>query len=79
LPISFATMATVDSTAPPADRPPRLSANPFLRVANDLRAEWRGRGAYPPGPSDFSFSISSRFIEPSRLAPGRLGGRPRSR
>jgi cytochrome P450 len=49
-------MATVDSTAPLADRPPRLSANPFLRVANDLRAEWRGRGAYPPGPSDFSLS-----------------------
>jgi cytochrome P450 len=49
-------MATVDSTAPIADRPPRLSANPFLRVANDLRAEWRGRGSYPPGPSDFSLS-----------------------
>jgi cytochrome P450 len=49
-------MATVDSTKPLADRPPRLSSNPVLRVANDLRAEWRGRGAYPPGPSDFSFS-----------------------
>ena len=40
-------MATVDSTAPIADRPPRLSANPFLRVANDLRAEWRGTGQLP--------------------------------
>jgi cytochrome P450 len=49
-------MATVDSTKPLADRPPRLSGNPFLRVANDLRAEWRGRGHYPPGPSDFSLS-----------------------
>ncbi|HEY0278421.1 MAG TPA: cytochrome P450 [Solirubrobacterales bacterium] len=49
-------MATVDSTKPLADRPPRLSANPVLRVANDLRAEWRGRGAYPPGPGDFSLS-----------------------
>jgi cytochrome P450 len=49
-------MATVDSTKPLADRPPRLSANPVLRVAKDLRAEWRGRGAYPPGPSDFSLS-----------------------
>ena len=29
-------MATVDTTKPLADRPPRLSANPFLRVANDL-------------------------------------------
>jgi cytochrome P450 len=49
-------MATVDSSAPLADRPPRLTANPVLRVANDLRSEWRGRGAYPPGPSDFSLS-----------------------
>jgi cytochrome P450 len=47
-------MATLDSTAPIAERPPRLSGNPFVRVAGDLRAEWRGRGSYPPGPSDFS-------------------------
>jgi cytochrome P450 len=49
-------MATLDSTAPIAERPPRLSGNPFVRVAGDLRAEWRGRGSYPPGPSDFSIA-----------------------
>ncbi len=51
-------MATVDSTAsaPIATRPPRMSANPVRRVAGDLAAEWRGRGSYPPGPSDFSLT-----------------------
>jgi cytochrome P450 len=49
-------MATVDSTAPIASRPPRMSANPLRRVADDLLAEWRGRGSYPPGPGDFSIS-----------------------
>jgi cytochrome P450 len=46
-------MATVDTTAP-LERPPVLSGNPFVRVADDLRAEWRGRGSFPPGPVDFS-------------------------
>ena len=49
-------MATLDSTAPIAERPPRLSGNPFVRVATDLRAEWRGRGKFPPGPVDFSLA-----------------------
>ncbi|HET9186293.1 MAG TPA: hypothetical protein VFN82_09095, partial [Solirubrobacterales bacterium] len=49
-------MATVDSTAPIASRPPRMSANPLRRVADDLLAEWRGRGSYPPGPADFSIA-----------------------
>lgn len=49
-------MATVDSTAPIADRPPRMSANPLKRVADDLVAEWRGRGSYPPGPGDFNIA-----------------------
>jgi cytochrome P450 len=38
--------------------PPRqLSANPVVRVLDDVRAEVmvRGRGAYPPGPQSFSF------------------------
>src|SRR5712672_2637580 len=48
-------MATVDSAAPVA-RPPQMSANPVRRVATDLLAEWRGRGKFPPGPSDFSFA-----------------------
>ncbi len=33
-----------------------MSANPVRRVADDLAAEWRGRGKFPPGPSDFSFA-----------------------
>ncbi len=49
-------MATVDATVPIADRPPPLSGNPFVRVAGDLAAEWRGRGSYPPGPGDFNIS-----------------------
>jgi cytochrome P450 len=33
-----------------------MSANPVRRVAEDLAAEWRGRGKFPPGPGDFSFA-----------------------
>src|ERR1700754_3822680 len=54
-------MASVDSTALVAERPPRLTANPFLRVAADLRAEWRGRGAHPPRPSDFNFARTQQM------------------
>ncbi|MBS1887803.1 MAG: cytochrome P450 [Actinobacteria bacterium] len=49
-------MATADPTGPIATRPPRMSANPLRRVAEDLLAEWRGRGSYPPGPGDLSVS-----------------------
>jgi len=48
-------MATADQ-AMPVQRPPQMSANPVRRVAEDLAAEWRGRGKYPPGPSDFSWA-----------------------
>ncbi|MGN6816860.1 MAG: cytochrome P450, partial [Solirubrobacterales bacterium] len=48
-------MATVDTTAPVA-RPPQMSANPLRRVAEDVRAEWQGRGKFPPGRKDFSWS-----------------------
>lgn len=48
-------MATVDTTAPVA-RPPQMSANPLRRIAEDVRAEWRGRGKFPPGRMDFSWS-----------------------
>ncbi len=48
-------MATVD-TAAPVSKPPVMSANPLLRVADDMLAEWRGRGKYPPGASDFSLA-----------------------
>jgi len=54
-------MATVDSTAPIAERPPRMSANPLWRVADDLMAEWRGRGSYPPGPGDFSVARTKQM------------------
>lgn len=48
-------MATVDTTAP-VPRPPQMSANPLRRVGEDLVAEWRGRGKFPPGPTNFSWS-----------------------
>jgi cytochrome P450 len=53
-------MATVDTTAPVA-RPPQMSANPLRRVAEDVRAEWRGRGKFPPGRMDFSRSRTLRI------------------
>lgn len=48
-------MATVDR-AMPVQPPPQMSANPVRRVLSDLAAEWRGRGRFPPGPGDFSWS-----------------------
>ena len=48
-------MATVDTTAPVA-RPPQMSANPVRRMAEDLHNEWRGRGKFPPGPTNFSWA-----------------------
>jgi cytochrome P450 len=48
-------MATIDTAAPVA-RPPQMSANPLRRVAEDVLAEWRGRGKFPPGWTDFSWS-----------------------
>jgi cytochrome P450 len=46
-------MATVD-TRGPVERPPVISGNPFVRVAGDIASEWRGRGLYPPGQTDFN-------------------------
>jgi retinoid hydroxylase len=43
-------------TAVPVAKPPQMSDNPVRRVADDIRAEWRGRGRYPPGPGDFSLA-----------------------
>src|SRR5262245_16884644 len=48
-------MASVDTSAPVA-RPPQMSANPARRVVGDLVDEWRGRGKFPPGPTDFSLA-----------------------
>ena len=48
-------------TAPPAAKPPQMSDNPVRRVAEDIAAEWRGRGRFPPGPGDFSMSRTHRI------------------
>ncbi len=56
VPLSFRSMATVDSTVPIAERPPRLSANPFRRVFDDVAVEVRGRRMYPPGLRDFNWA-----------------------
>jgi cytochrome P450 len=48
-------------TAVPVVKPPRMSDNPVRRVADDLRAEWRGRGKYPPGPGDFSLARTHKI------------------
>ncbi len=44
------------------DRPPRMSGNPFRRLAGDVRAEWHGRGHFPPGPNDFSVSRTRQIV-----------------
>ncbi len=43
-------------TAVPVAKPPQMSDNPVRRVADDVLAEWRGRGKFPPGPGDFSLA-----------------------
>ncbi len=48
-------MASVDTYAP-ASKPPQVSANPLRRVATDIADEWRERGKFPPGPTDFSLA-----------------------
>jgi len=48
-------MATVETTAPVA-RPPEMSGNPVRRVVGDLWEEWRERGKFPPGRTDFSWA-----------------------
>jgi cytochrome P450 len=48
-------MATLDTTAPVA-RPPEMSGNPVRRVVGDLWEEWRERGKFPPGRTDFSWA-----------------------
>ncbi len=36
------------------ERPAPVSSNPVVRIGQDLRAEWRNRGRYPPGPTSLS-------------------------
>ncbi|HKT84258.1 MAG TPA: cytochrome P450, partial [Solirubrobacterales bacterium] len=49
---------TAAKPAPHVDPPKQLSANPVVRVLDDVRAEAkvRFRGSYPPGPQEFSFA-----------------------
>lgn len=47
--------------AAPVSRPPRLSANPFRRVASDMLWEWRGRGKFPPGENDVDLVRTHRI------------------
>jgi cytochrome P450 len=48
-------------TAVPVAKPQRMSDNPLRRVAEDVLAEWRGRGRFPPGPGDFSLARTHRI------------------
>jgi cytochrome P450 len=49
-------------TAVPIAKPPQMSDNPVRRVADDMRAEWRGRGGkFPPGPGNFSLARTHRI------------------
>ncbi|HEY7456492.1 MAG TPA: cytochrome P450 [Solirubrobacterales bacterium] len=48
-------------TATPVAKPEQLSPNPARRIAEDMRAEWRGRGRFPPGRGDFSLSRTHRI------------------
>lgn len=49
----------VDTTRPVA-RPPEMSGNPLRRVVEDLAAEWRGRGKFPPGLMNFNWDRTLR-------------------
>lgn len=53
-------MATLDTTTPVA-RPPQMSGNPVRRVVGDFADEWRGRGKFPPGHTDFSWVRTHRI------------------
>jgi cytochrome P450 len=46
----------------PARRPEARSANPIARLARDLRDELRVRDSFPPGPTDFDFGRTRRFL-----------------
>ena len=52
------TAGTDAKSAARVEPPKQLSANPVVRVLDDVRAELvvRRRGSYPPGPQDFDFA-----------------------
>ena len=49
------------SSTAPATPPPPVSTNPLLRLARDVVSEVRGRGPYPPGPTDFDLRRTHRM------------------
>src|SRR5918996_509579 len=46
---------------PVAPKPPQMSDNPVRRVVDDVLAERRAKGPFPPGPGDFSLRRSRRM------------------
>jgi cytochrome P450 len=46
---------------PVASKPPRMSDNPVRRVVDDVLSERRAKGAFPPGPRDFSLKRSRQM------------------
>ncbi len=48
-------------TAAPVAKPQQMSANPVRRIAEDVATEWRSRGRFPPGPTDFSISRTHKI------------------
>jgi cytochrome P450 len=55
-------MPTETAASPhPVAKPPQMSSNPVRRIVSDAAAEWRGRGRFPPGDEDLSFSRTYRI------------------
>lgn len=50
------------SNAHPIARPPRVSHNPFVRLAADIHDELRARGGWPPGLASFDLARTRRFV-----------------
>jgi cytochrome P450 len=46
--------STPSDGSPGLSRPQPVTHNPIVRIASDLREEWRSRGHFPPGPTRFS-------------------------
>jgi cytochrome P450 len=53
-------MASVDISAP-VSKPPQMSPNPLRRVVGDIYEEWRERGKFPPGPTNFSLARTHKI------------------
>jgi cytochrome P450 len=61
-PVTTPPPTTTPAKPPPAAEPPEeLSANPVLRIVNDIRAERAATAPFPPGPSDFDLRRTHRM------------------